>query len=207
MQIKTIMAIPEFDNNSTQPEPESVSMDSSTQQALLRQQVTLLTADIEQLRTLYQLYKKSPTGAQFTLLSSRVNRSLKRAEELIAKVVLEPEQLKQMQEDKQFLGMMAFEMAGGFKKKPGQEGVALIEGPRRRSFGQIGDGGLRCNRGVGREGRRLEQRSRDKLDKLEKECLELQRLCLETSLKPGEGSNAYGCLLNPFPDYDYFKFY
>ena len=127
---------------------------------------------------------------------------MKRAEELIAKVVLEPEQLKQMQEDKQYLGMVAFEMSSGFKEKHATECTALIQIPpgHRRSFGQVG-GGLRDN---------SEDRDREvsvrrsphfrsvKLDKMQK-CLEIERDWIEEAFKRRDKRNAY----NSFRDDNY----
>lgn len=78
--------------------PSSNSGDSKAQnEALNQQQIQILFSDIEQLRTLYQLYTESPNEAQFSVLYRRVTQYLSQMDELPTSIVLEAEQLKKFQ--------------------------------------------------------------------------------------------------------------
>jgi len=81
-------------------------------EALNRQQVQILFSDIDNLRSLHEIYQTSQKQAQFSILYRRVSAYLQRMNELASYVVLDAEQLKKFQENKQYLDQLAFELAG-----------------------------------------------------------------------------------------------
>lgn len=94
------------------PQPSNSSENKAQNEALTRQQIQILFSDIEQLRTVHQLYTESPNEAQFSILYRRVTQYLSQMDELSTSIVLEAEQLEKFQQDKQFLNRLSFELAG-----------------------------------------------------------------------------------------------
>jgi len=108
----------EFETPTSQPEQpqqqQSPPLTPEQATALNRQLFLVLTADIESLRSLYKLYQDNPSPVQAIVLYRRAGEYLDRATHLASSVVLDEEQLAQLQEDKQFLNKLAFELAGVF---------------------------------------------------------------------------------------------